>query len=133
MAGRAVVGIVTACLLVGAFTLGAVAEDRGGASLTQRVMALEASAERQRRAIDTLREDVREQRRKIAKLTRFRVDANERLARLERKASKLTGRGTYTGPVDNTQVQLGAEPSGCAGAVAEWNSAGTSLGCVPPV
>jgi hypothetical protein len=130
--------IVTAGLVVGALAFSATAEDRGaterggGATLTQRVTTLEESAERQRRAIETLREDLRAQHRQIRKLLRFREQANERIAVLERRASKLTGRGVYAGPVDNGQVQLGNDPASCQGQVAEWNAAGTSLGCVPP-
>ena len=112
---------VLASLVIGAFAFTAFAEDRGGTSLGQRVTALEASAQRQHRAIDGLREENRD----------FRTDANERIAVLERRASKLSGGGVYSGPVDNAQVQLGAEPAGCAGQVAEWNGAGTALGCVP--
>ena len=122
---------VLASLVIGAFAFTAFAEDRGGTSLGQRVTALEASAQRQHRAIDGLREENREQQRLIQRLLRFRTDANERIAVLERRASKLSGGGVYSGPVDNAQVQLGAEPAGCAGQVAEWNGAGTSLGCVP--
>ena len=102
------------------------------AGLAQRVTALEASAERQARAIDSLRAENRRQDRAIQRLLRFRTAANERIGALERRTSKLSGRGVYSGPVDNGQVQLGGDPAGCAGQVAEWNAAGTSLGCVPP-
>lgn len=125
--------LVLASLVIGAFALSAVADVRGGGqSLAQRVTALEASAERQRRAIDSLREENRRQDRALQRLLRFRTAANERIAVLERRTSKLSGRGVYSGPVDNGQVRLGADPADCAGAVAEWNAAGTSLGCVPP-
>ncbi len=125
--------VVLASLVIGAFAFSAFAEDRGGGrTLAQRVTALEASAERQARAIDSLRAENRQQDRAIQRLLRFRTAANERIAALERRTSKLSGRGVYSGPVDNGQVQLGADPAGCAGEVAEWNGAGTSLGCVPP-
>lgn len=125
--------IVVAGLVVGAWGVAAVADDRGGgATLTQRVTALEDSAERQRRAIDSLREEQRSQRLQIRKLLRFREQANERIAALQRRTSKLSGRGVYTGRVDNGQVQLGNDPASCQGQVAEWNAAGTSLGCVAP-
>ena len=125
--------VVLASLVIGAFAFTAFAEDRGGGqNLAQRVTALEASAERQARAIDSLRAENRQQDRAIRRLLTFRTAANDRLAALERRTSKLSGRGVYNGPVDNGQVQLGADPAGCAGEVAEWNAAGTSLGCVPP-
>jgi len=125
--------VVLASLVIGAFAFTAIAEDRGGGqSLAQRVTALEASAERQARAIDSLRAENRQQDRAIQRLLRFRTAVNERIAALERRTSKLSGRGVYSGPVDNGQVQLGADPADCAGQVAEWNGAGTSLGCVPP-
>jgi hypothetical protein len=123
--------LVLASLVIGAFAFNALAEDRGQ-TLAQRVTALEASAERQRRAIENLRDENREQHRQIRRLLRFRADANERLGALERRTGKLNGRGVYGGPVDNGQVQLGADPASCQGQVAEWNGAGTSLGCVPP-
>lgn len=122
---------VSAGLVIGAFAFTAVAEDRGR-TLAQRVSALEASAERQRRAIDDLREENADQQQQIKRLLRFRTEANERLAVLGRRTSKLSGRGVYSGPVDNGQVQLGGDPADCAGEVAEWNGAGTSLGCQPP-
>ena len=93
---------------------------------------LEASADRQRRAIEGLREENQQQQKLIAKLLRFRTDANDHLAALERRTARLSGQGIYSGPVDNGQLQLGPEPAACAGDVAEWNAAGTSLGCVPP-
>jgi hypothetical protein len=123
--------VVVASLLIGSLAVGAIAQDRGR-TLAQRVSALEASAERQRRAIDSLREENAEQRRQIRRLLRFRTDTNERLAVLGRRTTKLNGHGVYSGPVDNGQVQLGSEPAECAGEIAEWNGAGTSLGCVPP-
>lgn len=124
---------VLASLMVGvlAFNAGAGSTDRG-ATLGQRVTALEESADRQRRAIEGLRQENEEQQKLIAKLLRFRTDANEQLALLARRAARLTAQGVYSGPVDNGQLQLGAEPASCGGEVAEWNAAGTSLGCVPP-
>ncbi len=123
--------LVLASLVIGAFAFNAVAEDRGQ-TLAQRVSALEASAERQRRAIESLRDENREQHRQIRRLLRFRAEANERLGALERRTGRLNGRGVYAGPVDNGQVQLGDDPASCQGQVAEWNGAGTSLGCVLP-
>jgi hypothetical protein len=95
------------------------------------VTALEASAERQRRAIESLREENQRQQRLLRSLLRFRADANDRLEALDRRTSKLGGQGLYSGPIDNGQLELGADPVACAGQVAEWNGAGTSLGCVP--
>ena len=124
---------VIVSLLVGGFALNALAEtSTRGRTLEQRVAALEASAERQRRAIDALREDNEDQQRLIRRLFRFRNDTNERLTVLEHRTSKLGGQGLYSGPIDNGQLRLGADPAGCAGEVAEWNGVGTSLGCVPP-
>lgn len=130
---RQTVGLaVIASLLVGALAFNALAATPGrGRTLEQRVVALEASAERQRRAIETLREESQEQQQQIRRLLRFRTDTNERLAALDRRTSKLGGQGLYSGPIDNGQIELGADPVACAGQVAEWNGAGTSLGCVP--
>jgi hypothetical protein len=124
--------VVIAGLLVGAFAFNALAAstDRGR-TLEQRVTALEASAERQRRAIESMREENEDQQRMIRRLLRFRTDTNERLQALDRRTSKLGGQGIYSGPIDNGQIGLGADPVACAGQVAEWNGAGTSLGCVP--
>lgn len=125
--------IMLASLAVGGLAFNAVAgtPDRG-TTLEQRVTVLEESADRQRRAIEGLREESVEQQKLIAKLLRFRTDANEQLAELERRTVRLSGQGVYSGPVDNGQLQLGAEPVACGGEVAEWNAAGTSLGCGPP-
>jgi hypothetical protein len=130
---RRTVGLaVIASVLVGAFAFNALAAstDRGS-TLEQRVTALEASAERQRRAIESLREENQRQQRLLRSLLRFRADANDRLEALDRRTSKLGGQGLYSGPIDNGQLELGADPVACAGQVAEWNGAGTSLGCVP--
>ena len=59
------------------------------------------------------------------------ADYRRRLQALDRRTSKLGGQGLYSGPIDNGQIELGADPVACAGQVAEWNGAGTSLGCVP--
>jgi hypothetical protein len=128
---RTVGTAVIASVLVGAFAFNAVAvsTDRGR-TLEQRVTALEASAERQRRAIESLREE-NQQQQLIRSLLRFRAETNDRLEALDRRTSKLGGRGLYSGPIDNGQLELGADPVACAGQVAEWNGAGTSLGCVP--
>ncbi len=122
-----------ASLAVGAlaFNAGAGTAERG-TTLEQRVAVLEESADRQRRAIEGLREENQLQQKLIAKLLRFRTDANDQLAALERRTARLSGQGIYSGPVDNGQLQLGTEPAACVGEVAEWNAAGTSLGCVPP-
>jgi hypothetical protein len=124
--------VMVASLLVGAFTFNALAASTSrGRTLEQRVTALEASAERQRRAIESLREESADQQQQIRRLLRFRTDTNERLQALDRRTSKLGGQGLYSGPIDNGQIELGADPVACAGQVAEWNGAGTSLGCVP--
>lgn len=131
---RNIVALVAlASLMVGALAFNAGAEStERGTTLEQRVTVLEESADRQRRAIEGLREESVEQQKLIAKLLRFRTDANEQLAELARRSARLSGQGVYSGPVDNGQLQLGAEPAGCGGQVAEWNAAGTALGCVPP-
>jgi hypothetical protein len=123
---------VVATLLVGAFAFNAIAAttDRGR-TLEQRVTALEASAERQRRAIESLREENQDQQPLIRHLLHFRADTNDRLDALDRRTSRLGGQGLYSGPIDNGQLELGADPVACAGQLAEWNGAGTSLGCVP--
>ena len=125
--------MVLVCLAVGAlaFNAGAGTAERG-TPLEQRVTVLEASADRQRRAIEGLREENQQQQKLIAKLLRFRTDANEQIALLTRRAARLNAQGICSGPVDNAQLQLGAEPASCGGEVAEWNASGTSLGCVPP-
>lgn len=124
--------VMVASLLVGAFAFNALAASTSrGRTLEQRVTALEASAERQRRAIESLREESADQQQQIRRLLRFRTDTNERLQALDRRTSKLGGQGLYSGPIDNGQIELGADPVACAGQVAEWNGAGTSLGCVP--
>jgi hypothetical protein len=124
--------VMVASLLVGAFTFNALAASTSrGRTLEQRVTALEASAERQRRAIESLREESADQQQQIRRLLRFRTDTNERLQALDRRTSKLGGQGLYSGPIDNGQIELGADPVACAGQVAEWNGAGTSLGCLP--
>jgi hypothetical protein len=124
--------VMVASLLVGAFTFNALAASTSrGRTLEQRVTALEASAERQRRAIESLRKESADQQQQIRRLLRFRTDTNERLQALDRRTSKLGGQGLYSGPIDNGQIELGADPVACAGQVAEWNGAGTSLGCVP--
>lgn len=129
--------IVALTVLVGlavglfAFNAGADTGERG-ASLEQRVNVLEASADRQRRAIASLRDDNQRQEKLITKLLRFRTDANRRLDRLDRHTARLDNQGVYGGPIDNGQVQLGGNPADCSGEIAEWNAAGTSLGCVPP-
>lgn len=125
---------VLAGLIVGALAFNAVAGSaERGTTLEQRVTVLEESADRQRRAIEGLRQENEEQQKLIAKLLRFRTAANEQLTVLERRSGRLSGTGVYSGPVDNGQLQLGVEPASCAGEVAEWNAAGTSLGCVPPL
>lgn len=124
---------VIASVLVGGFAVNALAAstDRGR-TLEQRVTALEASAERQRRAIESLREENQQQQQQLIRsLLRFRAETNDRLEALDRRTSKLGGQGLYSGPIDNGQLKLGADPAVCAGQVAEWNGAGTSLGCVP--
>lgn len=125
--------LVLVSLVVGVFAFEAGADGfaQRGSTLTRRVSALEDSADRQRRAIDDLRATNARQQKMIKKLFRARTEANERIARLNRRTDKLNGRGVYGGPVDNGQVQLGGDPSNCTGEIAEWNSAGTSLGCVP--
>jgi outer membrane murein-binding lipoprotein Lpp len=124
--------VVIASLLVGGFAFNALAASTSrGRTLEQRVTALEASAERQRRAIESLREESADQQQQIRRLLRFRTETNERLQALDRRTSKLGGQGLYSGPIDNGQIELGADPVACAGQVAEWNGAGTSLGCVP--
>ncbi len=127
----ALMALLSLALGVLAFNAGAGTAERG-TTLEQRVAVLEESADRQRRAIEGLREENEQQAKLIAKLLRFRTDANEQLAALERRTARLGGQGIYSGPVDNGQLQLGAEPAACVGEVAEWNAAGTSLGCVPP-
>jgi hypothetical protein len=124
--------VMVATLLVGAFAFNAIATttDRGR-TLEQRVTALEASAERQRRAIESLREENQDQQQLIRHLLHFRADTNDRLDALDRRTSRLGGQGLYSGPIDNGQLELGADPVACAGQLAEWNGAGTSLGCVP--
>ena len=125
--------VVLTSLVVGAFGFNAIAETTStGRTLAQRVTSLEASAERQRRAIDSLRDENAQQQLQIRRLLAFRTDANERLATLDRRTGKLSGRGVYSGPVDNHQVQIGADPAECAGEVAKWNATGSSLGCVLP-
>jgi hypothetical protein len=52
--------VVVTALVVGAFAINAVAEGRGR-TLEERVSALEESADRQRRAIDNLREENEDQ------------------------------------------------------------------------
>lgn len=124
---------VLASLAVAALAFNAVAgTPERGTTLEQRVTILEESADRQRRAIEGLREENVGQQKLIAKLLRFRTDANEQLAALENRPARLSGQGVYSGPVDNGQLQLGSEPAACGGEIAEWNAAGTSLGCVPP-
>jgi len=133
MQTRTVSLVALASLAIGAFSFNAGADTgERGATIAQRVSALEESADRQRRAIESLREENQQQRRQIKQLLAFRTDTNERLARLGHRTSKLNGQGVYAGPVDNGQVQLGGDPTECAGEVAEWNGAGSSLGCVPP-
>lgn len=126
--------VVLVSLVVGVFAFEAGADNsaQGGSTLARRVSALEDSADRQRRAIDDLRATNTRQQKMIKKLLRARTEVNERIARLNHRTVKLNGRGVYGGPVDNGQIQLGGDPSSCAGKIAEWNSAGTSLGCVPP-
>lgn len=124
--------LVVGSLVVGAFAFQAVAETTSrGQTLGQRVRALEASAERQRRAIESLRDENAQQQRQIKRLLGFRTDTNEQLTILTKRTRKLSAHGVYSGPVDNRQVQLGADPAECAGKVAEWNANGSSLGCVP--
>ena len=125
--------LVLVSLVVGvfAFEAGADGSAQRGSTLARRVSALEDSADRQRRAIEDLRATNARQQKMIKKLLRARTEANERIARLNRRTDKLNGRGVYGGPVDNGHVQLGGDPSNCTGEIAEWNSAGTSLGCVP--
>lgn len=125
--------LVVGSLVIGAFAFQAVAETTSrGQTLGQRVRALEASAERQRRAIESLRDENEQQQRQIKRLLGFRTDTNEQLTVLTKRTRKLSGRGVYSGPVDNRQVQLGTDPAECAGEVAKWNANGSSLGCVPP-
>lgn len=125
--------VVLASLVVGTFALNAIADTTSrGRTLAQRVEALEASAERQRRAIDSLRDESSLQQRQIRRLLGFRTDTNERLTVLERRTKRMSGRGVYSGPVDNHQVKLGADPAECAGEGAKWNATGSSLGCAPP-
>lgn len=93
---------------------------------------LEASADRQRRAIASLRDEIQRQQKQIATLLKFRTNANQRLDAIDRRTMRLDNRGVYGGPVDNGQVQLGDNPAQCNGEIVEWNAAGTSLGCVPP-
>ena len=125
--------LVLVSLVVGvfAFNAGADTTERGGSSIGERVIALEESAERQHRAIEALRRDNVRQQNQIEKLLQARTQANGKIARLLRKAEKLNENGVYGGPVDNGQIELGGDPSECAGDIAEWNSTGSSLGCVP--
>jgi hypothetical protein len=125
--------LVVGSLVVGAFAFQAVAETTSRwQTLGQRVRGLEASAERQRRAIESLRDENAQQQRQIRRLLGFRTDTNEQLTILTKRTRRLSARGVYSGPVDNGQVQLGADPAGCEGKVAEWNANGSALGCVPP-
>jgi uncharacterized coiled-coil protein SlyX len=129
-----VVLAVIASLGVGVLAMNAGADTaRGGpGELGQRVTELENRADRQRRAIDSLRSEVAKQQRKIRNLLSFRTATNRWIARIDMRTSKLRNRGVYTGPVDNGQVQLGGDPADCTGQVARWNASGGALGCVPP-
>ena len=129
-----VVLAVIASLGVGVLAMNAGADTaRGGpGELGQRVTELENRADRQRRAIDSLRSEVAKQQRKIRNLLSFRTATNRWIARIDMRTSKLRNRGVYTGPVDNGQVQLGGDPADFTAHVARWNSTGGALGCVPP-
>ena len=115
-----------------AFNAGAETVERGGATLAQRVTELENRADRQARAIHTLQAENRRQDQAIDGLVAFRQDIRRWKAHINRLTSKINGRGVYTGPVDNGQVQLGQEAGDCGGQPAKWNSTGGSLGCVTP-
>jgi hypothetical protein len=125
--------MVLVCLALGVFAFNAGADSayRGGPSLEERVTRLEESADRQRRAIETLRAENAAQQ-QIQRLLRFRRDASDRLAVFDRRTVRLDARGIYGGPVDNGQIQLGDAPTNCAGRIAKWNAPGRSLGCVRP-
>jgi uncharacterized coiled-coil protein SlyX len=114
-----------------AFNAGADTVDRGR-TLGQRVTELENRADRQARAIDTLQAENNKQAKRIAGLVAFREDIRRWKAHINQLTSKLNGRGVYTGPVDNGQVQVGNDPDNCGGQVAEWNDTAMSLGCVTP-
>lgn len=125
---------VIASLGVGfvAINAGAQTVDRGGATLAQRVTDLEERADRQARAIGALQTENDQQDRTIDRLLEFRTNTNRWRAAINRLTSKLHGRGIYSGPVDNGQVQVGGSPNGCEGQVAKWNDTAKSLGCVTP-
>lgn len=103
--------VVIASLAVGALAVNAVLTPASEGPHSGRVAVLEESAGRQRRAIEGLREEYEQQQKLVAKLLRFRTDANEQLAALARGAARLSGQGIYSGPVDNGQLQLGSEPA----------------------
>jgi hypothetical protein len=125
---------VIASLGVGFVAINAGAEpvDRGGATLAQRVAELEDRADRQAQAIGTLQNENDQQARQIKGLLAFRTNTNRWRTAINRLTSKLHGRGVYSGPVDNGQVQVGSSPRGCEGQVAKWNDTAKSLGCVTP-
>jgi hypothetical protein len=125
---------VIASLGVGFVAINAGAEpvDRGGATLAQRVADLEERADRQAQAISALQNENDQQDRQINQLLAFRTNTNHWRTAINRLTSKLHGRGIYSGPVDNGQVQIGADPNGCEGQVAKWNDTAKSLGCVTP-
>ena len=128
-----VVLAVIASFGVGAFAMNATAGvQRGGATLAQRVSDLEDRADKQARAIAALREDISQQKGTIQRLLDFRTRVTRWQNQVEHRISKLNPRGVYTGPVDNSQVQVGGDPQGCGGRVAEWNATAKSLGCAIP-
>jgi hypothetical protein len=125
-----VVLAVIASLGVGIFAVSAGASaQRGGVTLAQRVTVLEKRADRQARAIGALQTENAQQQRAIKQLLAFRSNTNRWRDNIDRLTSKLRDHGTYTGPIDNSQVQVGHDPSGCEGQVARWNDTAKSLGC----
>ena len=125
---------VIASLGVGFVAINAGAEpaNRGGATLSQRVADLEERADRQARAIGALQTENNQQQRTINRLLEFRTNTNRWRTAINRLTSKLHGKGIYSGPVDNSQVQVGNDPNGCEGQLAKWNDTAMSLGCASP-
>lgn len=125
-----IVLVVVASIGIGGFAVSAAAHgQRGGATLAQRVTALEKRADRQERAIHALQTENAQQQKAIQGLLAFRTATNRWKAKIAVLTSKLKGHGVYVGPVDNSQVQVGHGAAACRGQIARWNATAKSLGC----
>ncbi len=90
------------------------------ASLRRRVTTLEIRADRQRRAIVTLREQNVALADRIEVLEAFRVNTNAWIDYLSKRVTKLDVNGDYNGPVKANQVSSAA----CQNVDAVWNATG---------